>query len=68
MNWGRIGRLILIVIGNFVAVALAGLLLIFLIVPTWTQARLVAFIGAMFAVTEAILVVNIWVAALNNRK
>ena len=55
MNWRRLSKLAAVAIGTGVVIALAGFVLIFLLAPTVSTYRLVAFITCMFAVTGAVL-------------
>ena len=60
INWHRLGKLALVGIGTFAAIALGGFVLIRLMAPTISLAGMVAFNTLMFAVTGAVLAVVIW--------
>ena len=62
MNWHRLGKLALVGIGTFAAIVLGAFVLIRLMAPTVSLARMVAFNAVMFAVTGAVLAVVIWAA------
>ncbi len=62
MNWHRLGQLALVGVGTFAVIALAALLFIYLIGPTVTPARTVAFNAVMFSVTGAVIAVVVWAA------
>ena len=62
INWHRLGKLALVGIGTFAAIWVSGVVLALLWAPTCSPARLVAYLGSMFAVTGAVLAVVIWAA------
>jgi len=63
MNWHRLGKLTLVGIATFAAIVLGAFVLIRLMAPTISLARMVAFNAVMFAVTGAVVAVVVWVAS-----
>ena len=61
INWQRLGKLALVGIATFAAIIIADLVLIQLMVPTISLARMVAFTAMMFA-AGAVVAAVIWAA------
>ena len=67
MNWHRLGKLALVPVLTFAAIWAGGVVLAWLWPPTASPARLVAYLGTMFAVTGATLAVVAWVVGNRSR-
>ena len=57
INWHRLGKLVLVGIATFAAIAVAAVVLGFISLPWW-----LLYNGVMFAVTGAVLAVVVWAA------